>query len=83
MVTWTTFLPLLTRNGQLCTFIFWQQHGIHVWIFAKPFSNQSIYTICSPSRKGKNINNNHLKIIVDDGLNLVEFQFPPTHTNWC
>ena len=31
----------------------------------------------------KNMNNIHLKIIVDDGLNLVEFQFPPTHTNWC
>jgi hypothetical protein len=58
MVTWTTFLPL-TRNGQLCTFIFWQQHGIHVYIFAKPFFNQSIYTICSPSCEGKNMNNHY------------------------
>ena len=31
----------------------------------------------------ENMNNIHLKIIVDDALNQIEFQFPPTHTNWC
>ena len=49
------FTTYAQHQHQHCTFIFWQHHGIHVWIFAKPFFNQSIYTICSPSYKGKNM----------------------------
>ena len=59
VLTWATFLLRKYAQHQHCTFIFWQHHDIHVWIFAKPFFNQSIYTICSPSCEGKNMNNHY------------------------